>query len=817
MTRALTALLLAFGLLPGVAAAQFPTLESVLPRGGQRGTEVALDLRGKSLAGALDLMFSDPALELVELQQESGGHVRARVRIDGAAAPGPRWLRVRSTTGLSNLLNFSVGAFPHADEVEPNGTPEVAQALGLDAAGLDAGGAVTLRGVADSEDMDVYRFEGRAGQRVSVEVEAMRIGTRLDAAVSLVDERGFVLRSCDDVAFARQDPAFTVELPADGAYFVRVRQAAYRGSRDSHYLLHVGAFPRPLTMLPLGGPAGQPLEVQLLGDAGELGATTVEVPDRGVHGGWVPAGAGAVTIETEEGVSPTPCWLRVSALPNHLEAEGDGPSELTVPGAMNGRLEVPGDRDRFAFEVVEGKSYFVDVWARRLRSPLDSVIHLRRDPAGAPVKSNDDAEGRPDSFMTFTAKGSGRVELEILDQLRRGGPEFTYRVEVTHGEPSLAVTSLRNVKTAVVPRGGRTVALVRVERERAPGDLSMELEGLPEGVTATEIELPPSMGLRPVLLEAAADAPLAHAEVGVRIVGDGFEGSFGDERRLVEGANQTLFWAQSLAGLSVAVAEAPPAELTLEVPAVPMPRRGALDVRVRVARAEGVEGPVVVALPFLPPGVTSTRQVTIAADADTATLTLNTADDARLGSWTLVAQGEVAVPGSRVRVVSAPATLTVTPPFVRGKAQALSLIRAEAGQLLVEATRTEGCPEGGRLEAVGLPRGVSATPVPIGAVPVGEGAGDLLVPITSSDDTPTGKHSGLVVRAVFDLPGGRVVQSVAGAELRVKNAPPPEKAVAKPVPASAPTPKPAERPPTRLQKLRAEHARKVGAEGEGER
>ena len=58
-------------------------------------------------------------------------------------------------------------------------------------------------------------------------------------------------------------------------------------------------------------------------------------------------------------------------------------------------------------------------------------------------------------------------------------------------------------------------------------------------------------------MEAAADAPLAHAEVGVRIVGDGFEGSFGDERRLVEGANQTLFWAQSLAGLSVAVAEAP--------------------------------------------------------------------------------------------------------------------------------------------------------------------------------------------------------------------------------------------------------------------
>ena len=79
------------------------------------------------------------------------------------------------------------------------------------------------------------------------------------------------------------------------------------------------------------------------------------------------------------------------------------------------------------------KIVFLGVTDASLFSPADFGLE------GAPVKSNDDAEGRPDSFMTFTAKGSGRVELEILDQLRRGGPEFTYRVEVTHGEPSLAV------------------------------------------------------------------------------------------------------------------------------------------------------------------------------------------------------------------------------------------------------------------------------------------------------------------------------------------------------------------------------------------
>ena len=804
MTGRLASLAAAAALLPGLAAAQLPTLESVLPRGGERGTEVRLDLKGKKLGGALDLMFSDGALELVDLEQPSEGHVRATVRIGPGAPPGPRWLRVRTATGLSNLLNFSVGAFPHIAEAEPNGDLAAAQALDL-----AEGGALTIRGVAESEDLDVFAVRGRAGQRLSVEVEAMRIGTRLDAAVALVDERGFVLRSCDDVAFARQDPAFTETLPADGLYFVQVRQAAYRGSADSHYLLHIGAFPRPLATMPLGGAAGAPLAVQLFGASGALGAASVAVPDAGVHGGWAPRGTAAVGVELDGRPAPSPCWLRVSPLENVLEAPDGAVSVLEVPAALNGRLEVPGDSDRVRFEVEAGKSYFVEVWARRLRSPLDSVIHLRRDPDGAPVKSNDDAEGSPDSFMQFTAKGGGACELEIVDQLGRGGPEFTYRVEVTHGEPRVAVTSVRAIKAEAVPRGGRGLALVRLERERAPGDLTLELAGLPAGVTATELSLPPVMGLRPFLLEAAADAPLAHAEVDVRVQGEGVSARFGDERRLVEGQNQTLFWAQSLDGLSLAVTEALPVELALEVPAVPMPRRGAMDVVVRVRRDEGVDGPVAVTLPFLPPGVTATRQVTIPAGSDEASLTLNTAGDARLGEWPLVARGELDLPGGRVVLVSAPATLEVTPPYLTGKAQALSLNRGEAGQLLVEVERREGCPEGGQLQAVGLPRGVTTSPVALGGA-----EGDLLLPLGASEDSPTGKHSGLAVNAVFDLPGGRVVQSISAAELRVRRAPKPAAgAPAAPAPATAPK---AERPPTRLEQLRAEHARRTGGEG-GER
>ena len=46
-----------------------------------------------------------------------------------------------------------------------------------------------------------------------------------------------------------------------------------------------------------------------------------------------------------------------------------------------------------------------------------------------------------------------------------------------------------------------------------PAELERQVVGLPVGVTASWLELPLGMGVWPVLLEAAQDAPLAHSEL----------------------------------------------------------------------------------------------------------------------------------------------------------------------------------------------------------------------------------------------------------------------------------------------------------------
>jgi len=87
----------------------------------------------------------------------------------------------------------------------------------------------------------------------------MRLGRGvLDARLTVWDTNGLVLADVDDSWLAVQDPVISLVAPADGRYLVQVREAAYGGSGDAHYRLHIGAFPRPSAVYPPGGRRGQP-------------------------------------------------------------------------------------------------------------------------------------------------------------------------------------------------------------------------------------------------------------------------------------------------------------------------------------------------------------------------------------------------------------------------------------------------------------------------------------------------------------------------------------------------------------------------------
>ena len=115
----------------------------------------------------------------------------------------------------------------------------------------------------------------RQGQRISVEVEAARLGTlhfggENDLAVRILDANDKELGRNDDSSLYVQDPVLSIAAPQDGAYFIEIQQQIFYPPRQAWYRAHIGDFSRPTAIFPAGGQAGTTIEARVLGDpAGE--------------------------------------------------------------------------------------------------------------------------------------------------------------------------------------------------------------------------------------------------------------------------------------------------------------------------------------------------------------------------------------------------------------------------------------------------------------------------------------------------------------------------------------------------------------------
>ena len=88
---------------------------------------------------------------------------------------------------------------------------------------------------------------------------------------------------------------------------------------------------------------------------------------------------------------------------------------VTLPVIVNGRIDRPGDWDVFRFDGRAGEEIVAEVSARRLNSPLDSLLRLT-DAAGRELAVNDDAEDKGAALLTHQA--DSRLQLQTAGQRR---------------------------------------------------------------------------------------------------------------------------------------------------------------------------------------------------------------------------------------------------------------------------------------------------------------------------------------------------------------------------------------------------------------
>ena len=117
---------------------------------------------------------------------------------------------------------------PAVAEKEENGGFDTAQALTLPCA-VEG----TIKG---ERDVDVYTFDGKKGDTVTVDVQAARFGSPVDGFLTVYDADRKVIGSADDVN-GSPDPVLTVTLPRDGTYFIALIDAHDLGGANFGYRL----------------------------------------------------------------------------------------------------------------------------------------------------------------------------------------------------------------------------------------------------------------------------------------------------------------------------------------------------------------------------------------------------------------------------------------------------------------------------------------------------------------------------------------------------------------------------------------------------
>jgi hypothetical protein len=143
----------------------------------------------------------------------------------------------------------------------------------------------------------------------------------------------------------------------------------------------------------------------------------------GIHG---------VRVTTPGGVSGVAA-IMVDDLPTVLDAGGNGQPEsaqlVTVPGAIDGYIDNLA-RDFYRFSIDTPQTLTMEVFARRLGSPLDPIMFLY-DSQGRELAYCDDARGlSTDAQISHEFVEPGEYIIEVRDIRYSGGGNHFYRLRI---------------------------------------------------------------------------------------------------------------------------------------------------------------------------------------------------------------------------------------------------------------------------------------------------------------------------------------------------------------------------------------------------
>ena len=417
--------------------------------------------------------------------------VTLSVKIDADAIPGRRDLRLMADAGLSNATYFEVAELPEHREVEPNditladNTPFMPP--------------VTLNGQIMPGDVDRFRFKANKGEMFVLATGARKLVPYLadavpgwfQATLTLYDGKGYEVGYSDDYTF-HPDPVLFYKIPRNGFYGLEIKDSIYRGRRDFVYRIALGELPFITSIFPLGCRHGEKVTIELEG--WNLPQRTLEFDSTQRYPGKFP-----IYVRGEKLLSNSVPFV-VDTLPECLDEEPNNDEQnaqaIRPPLIVNGRIHETGDRDVFRFEGRKGGKVLIEVLARRINSPMDSLLKLT-DPNGKQLMINDDTVDRGEGLCTHHADSLLEAELptdgayyvHLTDTQKKGGVAYGYRLRISARRPDF---DLRVVPSAINAQPGetKTITVYAMRRDGFDGEISLTLNSPPPGLTLSGGPIP---------------------------------------------------------------------------------------------------------------------------------------------------------------------------------------------------------------------------------------------------------------------------------------------------------------------------------------
>ena len=787
-----------------VLSATEPLISSLLPRGGQRGTQQEVVISGNRLQDAQEIFFYDDEIVAGDLKMDSGKKITTTFSISPNAKFGQHEMRVRTLQGISKLVTFWVGPYPNDPEKEPNSSFEEAQEIQLNS---------TINGVALNEDVDYYEINATKGQRISAEVEAIRLsGPLFDPYLAILDENFFEIASSDDSELLLQDSTISIIAPKTGKYFIEMRESSYRGSNSYRYRLHVGSFPRPRVVVPSGGQAGKSVEFTFLGDPKGPFKKTITLPDDG---------SDILAYHPEENglFAPSPNNIKISNFPSIQEVEPNNgikeatKTHLSIPLGFNGVIDKEGDIDYFRFQAKKGDRYYIKAHARSVASPLDPVLNLYHGD-GKSIRGNDDGGNGPDSLITQTFPKDGEYVLRITDHLSRGSPLHAYRIETQKIGPEISASipmfsnrDSQSRQMIPVPRGNRAATSFTLSRKNFTGDLDILAKNLPKGVKISVPKAPSSFNSIPILFSAEANAPLEKSLAEFEIIhfdkdkNTSISGKYKHRVDLVYGPpNNRTYYEATYPFLPIAVVEPVPFKVKLHPPPTPIVRGGSINLKVEVIRDANFSKEIVVKILAKPPGIGAKGNIKIPSGKNFGYYSLTANGGTPIGEWEIGVQGEAAASGGgQILAASNFIKLKTEEPYLSVKINMSAIQRGQQGEMVCDLDIMRPFEGIAKAELKGLPPFSSTEQIDFDA-----NSSQIRFPITTEDKARAGLTKNLFCFVRIPFSGELITHSVGqGGQIRLDNPPPkpksqsekPKKTTAKPVVKK-------EKPLSRLEQLR---------------